>query len=141
MLLAFSTMLGWAQARAAAPDAALAWGLFTVTLLLGAFVVITAWRTPERHLRWDRQCWHLGWEQDPADPPVRGDLHVAVDLDAWMLLHFRPEGKRLGVWIALSRRDLPDDWHALRCAVYSPRPQTSPGTGSAAPSDTKPPSA
>ncbi len=78
-------------------------------------------------LRWDGEVWRLdGAEQ-------AGTLAVALDGGHWMLLRLRsiegPAWRRVR-WLALSRRDLGGQWHALRCAVYSPRP--APGGSSAA---------
>lgn len=73
-------------------------------------------------LRWDGRVWHLGQH---AGDPVPGDLRVAIDLGPWMLLRFVPSasGARAGTtWLPLQRRGLEAEWHALRCAVYSPRP-------------------
>ena len=71
-------------------------------------------------LRWDGEVWRLdGAEQ-------AGTLAVALDGGHWMLLRLRsiegPAWRRVR-WLALSRRDLGGQWHALRCAVYSPRPE------------------
>jgi hypothetical protein len=50
---------------------------------------------------------------------------VAIDLGSFLLLRFLPEG-RSGPgavrWIPVGRRGLEREWHAFRCAVYSPRP-------------------
>jgi hypothetical protein len=62
---------------------------------------------------------------------------VALDVGAWMLLKFRADeappaaGRR---WIPVHRRSAGVHWHALRCAVYSPRP--APGEPPAAASPT-----
>jgi hypothetical protein len=48
---------------------------------------------------------------------------VAIDLGGWMLLRFVPgAGGGRARWIALQRHGLEPQWHALRCAVYAPRP-------------------
>jgi hypothetical protein len=79
-------------------------------------------RTPTVDLRWDGRMWHLG----PASgEPVSGDLSVAIDLGPWMLLRFSPaapEARARTTWLPAQRRGLEYQWHALRCAVYSPRP-------------------
>jgi hypothetical protein len=52
---------------------------------------------------------------------LAGNVHVALDLDAWMLLRFDPvQGKRY--WIAASRRSAVGSWPALRAALYARRP-------------------
>ena len=68
-------------------------------------------------LRWDGQSWHLG----PGEGAPSGRLGVAIDLGEWMLLRFTSEG-RVTSWIPVQRQGLEPSWHALRCAVYSPRP-------------------
>ena len=76
-------------------------------------------------LRWDGRAWHV----DPADSAgqegTAGTLSVALDLGVWMLLRFQADASRRwsGVtWLPVQRRGLESQWHALRCAVYSPRP-------------------
>lgn len=55
-----------------------------------------------------------------------GRLEVAIDLGAFLLLRLgdRPRGS---VWLPAQRRGLEAEWHALRCAVYSP-PRVAPGS-------------
>ena len=47
-----------------------------------------------------------------------GTLEVAIDLGSFLLLRLR--GGRGAVWLPVQRRGLEREWHALRCAVYSP---------------------
>lgn len=79
-------------------------------------------RMPPVDLRWDGRIWHLG----PASgEPTPGELRVAIDLGSWMLLRFTPvvpDARPKVVWVPAQRRGLEPQWHALRCAVYSPRP-------------------
>lgn len=83
-------------------------------------------------LRWDGERWHLGpaGKADRQTESTCGDIDVAVDLGGWMLLRFRPDAASRAVqrsrWLALQRWGLEHDWHALRCAVYSPRPALRP---------------
>lgn len=83
-----------------------------------------------RHLGWDGAQWSLG------HAPCR--LHVRLDFGAWLLLAVEPiaaPGQRQ--WLALSRHDHMQRWHALRCALYCAGPHSAPpdsGTG-----DTPPP--
>lgn len=96
-----------------------------VGLLAGALLA-QVWRTPRRRLRWDGQIW---WLASPASADARrGQLAVALDLGVWLLLRFeRDAGPRpRRAWLALQKRDLAADWHALRCALYSPRPAADP---------------
>jgi hypothetical protein len=77
---------------------------------------------PGGELRWDGRTWHLGRS---TGEPLPGDLTVAIDLGTWMLLRFVPAGgaaRSHGRWLPVQRRGLESQWHALRCAVYSPRP-------------------
>ena len=92
------------------------------TLGLAALAAPLA-RAPDVDLRWDGRVWHLG----PASgEPVAGALSVAIDLGPWMLLRFRPAAPAAHpprtTWLPTQRRGLESQWHALRCAVYSPRP-------------------
>jgi hypothetical protein len=76
-------------------------------------------------LRWDAQRWHLGPAASVGHEPWVGELRVAIDLGPWMLLRFEPDAGVVGAtltWLPVQRRGLEAHWHALRCAVYSPRP-------------------
>ncbi len=100
-----------------------------VLLLFGA----RAARVAPVSLRWDGQLWHLGPPESAGQEPDSGALHVALDFGPWMLLRFEPAEStwRTGsTWLPAQRRGLESRWHALRCAVYSPRPQ--PDTDAAA---------
>ena len=71
-----------------------------------------AWRSQvPGDLNWDGTQWQ--WRG------VDGAAHVALDLDAWMLLRWdvRGGGRR---WIAASRRSSAGPWPALRAALYAP---------------------
>jgi hypothetical protein len=76
----------------------------------------TAWRLRRfetADLNWDGSEWQ--WKVSS------GKVHVALDLDAWMLLRFDPvDGKRC--WIAASRKSAVGPWPALRAALYARRP-------------------
>jgi hypothetical protein len=50
-----------------------------------------------------------------------GALEVAIDLGAFLLLRLVDRG-RVTTWLPVQRRGLEREWHALRCAVYSPPP-------------------
>jgi hypothetical protein len=98
-------------------------------LLLGA----SAARVPPVSLRWDGQLWHLGSPASAGHEPHSGDLRVVLDLGPWMLLRFEPAestGRVRATWLPAQRLGLEPQWHAMRCAVYSPRPQ--PGSRAAA---------
>ena len=102
-----------------------------VLLPAGCGVVLLAWlavahvRMSPLSLRWDAQRWHLGPADSAGHEPWVGDVQVAIDLGAWMLLRFKPDvaGKgRAVTWVPVQRRGLEAQWHTLRCALYSPHP-------------------
>lgn len=100
-----------------------------VLLLVGARAASVA----PVSLRWDGQLWHLGPPASAGHEPASGALHVALDFGPWMLLRFEPAEstwRTRATWLPAQRRGLESRWHALRCAVYSPRPQ--PGADAAA---------
>jgi hypothetical protein len=75
-------------------------------------------------LRWDGRDWHLGAPNLAGHEPVAGVLRMSVDLGAWMLLRFEPASAGAvvrPVWLPAQRRGLETQWHALRCAIHSPR--------------------
>ena len=85
-------------------------------------------------LDWDARRWAL---HSPAGAAQEGELAVAIDLGPWLLLRFRPAAPpRRARWIALQRAAHAAQWHALRCAVYSPRPDAGAAAAERAASDT-----
>ena len=50
-----------------------------------------------------------------------GTLEVSTDLGAFLLLRL-VERRRTVAWLPVQRRGVETQWHALRCAVYSPPP-------------------
>ncbi len=109
------------------PDPAPGWA--TAVALSGCTAALACsagfWHLQPSVLRWDRQHWlHSG----DGSAEQAGEIAVAVDLGSWMLLSFVPQGApgvfgpgRNRRWIAVQRRGLETQWHALRCAVYSHR--------------------
>ena len=82
-------------------------------------------RVGSASLRWDGRCWHLGPADAAGREPTAGSLAVVMDLGGWMLLRFRDEAPKAWfatTWLPVQRRGSEPHWHALRCAVYSPRP-------------------
>jgi hypothetical protein len=76
-------------------------------------------------VRWDGASWYLGRVDAAFDEACRGAVHVQIDLGAWVLLRFVPENPSPGVqasWLPVQRQGTPPEWHALRCALYAPRP-------------------
>jgi hypothetical protein len=82
--------------------------------------------SPRRaRLRWTGSGWRLG-----AEPGADGSIVLAIDLGAWMLLRFAPEGARWpwrSAWLPVAAGGIaPADWHTLRCAVHA-APAPAPG--------------
>ena len=97
-------------------------GLVVAAVLgLGA----TQGRVAAVSLRWDGLDWHVGTVESVGHEAATGTLTVALDLGTWMLLRFQADTLRRRpqvTWLPAQRRGLESQWHALRCAVYSPRP-------------------
>jgi hypothetical protein len=127
MLLAASAsaaMLAWWRLQ---PIPAPSWaGSATFVAAIVAFgCAATLWRAPTLALRWDGQCW---WLARASAAEQAGMLAVTIDLGGWMLLRFDAESRpadprwiRRVVWVALQRRGLEGQWHAVRCTVYGAR--------------------
>ena len=110
-----SPLGGGAWARAGVAAGALAVIALAASLLRSVALV----------LRWDGTRWTVGSPVASAIAPVSGELLVALDLGSFLLLRFLAEGRsgpRAVRWIPVERRGLEREWHAFRCAVYSPRP-------------------
>jgi len=76
-------------------------------------------------LRWDGRDWRLEHGIGADENAPSGELCVAIDLGAWMLLKFDGPARRFGrraTWLPVQCHGLDAQWHAFRCAVYSPRP-------------------
>jgi hypothetical protein len=118
-LAATSVTLAWAAA-----GGGLRYGVPLGSLALTLHLLVELHATPRRRLRWDGADWWLRADQRGAED-VRGELTVACDLgQGLLLLRFVPAGARtMGatVWLPLQRSEVEGDWHALRCALYSPR--------------------
>jgi hypothetical protein len=107
---AAANLAAWVLLRNEAPVA--------IAIVLGLVAAaLAAWRmqrspTPA-DLNWNGSQWH--WQG------LAGDVQVALDLGAWMLLRFEPlVGRRR--WIAASRASAVGPWAALRAALYARRP-------------------
>lgn len=92
-------------------------GVYALTLLTAGVVAAHAWRqAPQGVLRWDGQFWH--WRTEAA--AVSGVIDVHLDFQFCLLLSLRTDaGDRQFLWP--ERRSEPTFWHALRCALFSPR--------------------
>ncbi|MBX3606795.1 MAG: hypothetical protein KF788_16065 [Piscinibacter sp.] len=126
-VLAGAAAVAWAPGAWSTLPAA--WWL---ALMAGSVLAVgAAWQVSavgsDAPLHWDGRQWALG------EPGRLGRLSVALDAGAGMLLRFDPQsgsGPLRRRWIPVGRRSAGSGWHALRCAVYSPRP--GPGGHSAA---------
>ncbi len=123
--LGVAVMAAWLITRESALLSPSSVAAACATLLLATAGASLA-KMPAVDLRWDGLVWHLG---PPAGEPIAGELRVAIDLGAWMLLRFAPASPQARpriTWLPVQRRGLEAQWHALRCAVYSPRPAPAP---------------
>lgn len=105
--------------------APLAAALVTLSGLCAAAALI--WRStrwPSVVLRFDGEKWHLSGERGEAAYRPRR-VSVVMDIGTAMLLRFDAEPGSTSQrrrWLPVRARDIGTPWHALRCAVYSPRP-------------------
>lgn len=80
--------------------------------------------TPSRVLSWQpaQSLWMLHptpTSRDSACPPRPGQIDCMIAAQNWLLL--RHSGPHIpSTWLPVSRRAHHADWHALRCAVFSP---------------------
>jgi hypothetical protein len=109
------------------------WTAVAAALAAGVSLPLTR-RVPCR-LSWDGERWRLGAAGAPLDELPCGTLRVMIDVGGFLLLRFEAEGARAMQWLPVQRSGLEASWHALRCAVYSPRPAAS----SVPPDDPSPP--
>ena len=129
---ALSSLAWWATQQRLPPVAA---GVVTSAALgVLAWLAVSLVRVPHTRLRWDGRGWQLRRAGAASPEPVAGEVAVTIDLGAWMLLRFEPLAPTqwaAPVWLPVQRAGIESQWHALRCAVYSPRP--APGTEGAPP--------
>jgi hypothetical protein len=124
--VASTVLWAWRRGDAASGGAAAA------VAALALHALRAARRRPALGLRWDGQSWWLSETAAAAagEEPREGELELALDLGSWLLLRFRPHDparrKARWRWLPLQRAGLEADWHALRCALYSPRPAAEP---------------
>jgi hypothetical protein len=86
--------------------------------VLAAAISLPLTRRAPLPLSWDGEQWHAGPDGAPAVTP-----RVMLDLGDFLLL--RLDGAGRAGWLPVQRRGLDGSWHALRCALYSPRPAAS----------------
>ncbi len=99
-------------------------GLVVAALLIALCGAGLSVRRHPVTLRWDTQRWYLTEMNDGSAETGPAQVRVTIDAGAWLLLKFTPDGRSnpLSVrWVPVQRRAIEAQWHALRCAVYSPR--------------------
>ena len=124
VLLGGAVVLGWWLALPAPASGVATLGALLAAACLGA-AVFAVRRVPPTRLHWDGQRWFVGVGGPESSDPSATDLTVAIDLGGWMLLRLlRQDAPRWQrpLWLPAQRRGHAAQWHALRCAVYSPRP-------------------
>ncbi len=70
-------------------------------------------------------AWTFAIDRGGVERTESGALAVALDLGSFVLLSLtRTEASHRPArrWLPVQRRGLEGDWHALRCALYSPPP-------------------
>jgi hypothetical protein len=89
--------------------------LMGISLATGAWAAWRWWHVATGSLEWDGEGWHRGGPQAAS-----GQVHVALDLQGFLLLRWRAEipGPDTN-WIWLERSAAPSRWNDLRRAVYS----------------------
>ena len=116
---AISASLAWAFATAASGNDDSVAAIVSIAGLLTAATIVAAVslaRVPAGVL----SCRDGLWSFVPDAGATRsGPLTVALDWGAFLLLRLDPR-PHAHVWLPVQRRGLEREWHALRCAVYSP---------------------
>ena len=125
-------LLAWLATRSE-PVPTLGLAAWAGAMLAVPALAVSLIRVPAVTLRWDGQQWWLARTARSSRAATAaqidaaaGEIDVALDFGGWMLLRFRPisavRRERSPRWLPVQRRGLEAHWHALRCAVYSPRP-------------------
>jgi hypothetical protein len=119
---ALAALVLWTTASLAAARAETApWILATAFALgLGAIVVaLSLVRVEGGVLAYRDGRWTFAPDRSPSHP-LAAELAVALDLGSFLLLTLAGPAVLRRRWLPVQRRGLERDWHALRCAVYSP---------------------
>ena len=124
-LLSVASLLAWAvEGRGQWPPAALAAAAAACVVVLVLAVSLAGVEPGTLQLESGR--WTFAPAHGAAAEPEAGHVEVALDLGSFMLLSFRPvsgpSSSGAHRWLPAQRRGHEQDWHVLRCAVYSPRP-------------------
>lgn len=130
VLLAIAAMAAWAGLALANPthDWALIVTVAAVMALASALLAGSLMSVPAGTLAAADGVWTFTFDRDGIERIESGSLVVALDFGAFLLLSLtRVHGSnRLARrWLPVQRRGLESEWHALRCAAYSPLPAVS----------------
>jgi hypothetical protein len=123
--LAVLLLMSWCVSMRGLPGASID-ALAALGMLTAVGLALQLTRLQSCSLRWDGQAWYFGLAEQVGDETEHGSLTVMVDLGAWMLLRFAGDHGSPGwsvTWLPVQRRGMEAQWHALRCAVYSPIPE------------------
>jgi len=113
----------WAARKMAWPGEVSSAGAVAAALVV--FAMLMAYhQCAAVSLRWDGGLWQLARADGAVETP--GDLAVVVDIGPWMLLRFDAGPGVSPLWLSAHQSGVKPRWHALRCAVYSPRPAATP---------------
>ena len=114
----------YAQSSLAASHAS-----FSAAVLL--ILLITSLRErrdsfPWAQLRWDGEYWFVMSDLREAAPQPLARVEVVLDLQQALLLRLDGADSDVSVhlqqWVWLYKGFAPEQWHGLRCAVYSRQP-------------------
>jgi len=129
VIVAASALTAMAAWLATSPLGEGAWVRAGVAVVALAVLALAAslLRAQAVTLRWDGSLWSVAASAEPRTGAASGELWVALDLGSFLLLRFLAQGRSGPAamrWIPVGQCGHEREWHAFRCAVYSPRPAT-----------------
>ena len=111
------------QGELSAVRAGIAGAVLAIVMLAASLL-----RPVRGRLRFTGAQWTLAPHGQKVGPgeTIAGRLEVHLDFGSFMLLRFVPHlrgpGCTRSCWIPVGKSSAMGDWHALRCAAYSPPP-------------------
>ncbi len=129
-LAAAALVVGWAWAsNSAQAHQPWAWSIAALLAAMALGLAYSLGTVAPFSLDWDGERWLLRRSHASPSQAQSGDLTVAFDLGAWMLLRFAADapGHPATRWLPVQRAGLEAQWHALRCAVYARRAEAASG--------------
>jgi hypothetical protein len=120
--VAVAVLVAWGVASVRAPD--MRYQCLAFAAALGAAGLgISLWRRVPVSLVFDGSTWTLASADASQTEAIIGEPRVCLDFDGWLLIHFVAKTARArSIWLGLQRSAVGEPWHALRCALYLPRP-------------------